>query len=78
MIDKLISDLSCATGYLAVALLIMGIAILAYGIFTGSIFSLQFAIPAPVFLITGVLITLIATGNIVFNWWPLGLAGGTA
>ena len=61
MIDKLISDLSCVTGYLAVALLAIGI-----------------AIPALAFLIAGAVLTLIATGHIVFDWWPLGLSGGTA
>jgi len=78
MIDKLITDLSCATGYLAVALLTIGIAILAYGILSGALLSLEVAIPGIVLSIAGVLLVLIATGNIVLDWWPLGLGGGTA
>ncbi|MEA4977770.1 MAG: hypothetical protein VB016_04385 [Methanomassiliicoccaceae archaeon] len=78
MLDQLISDLSCVTGYLAVALLVIGIAILAYGIFSGTILSLEVAIPALVLLTAGVLVTFIATGYIVLEWWPLGLSNGAA
>ena len=78
MIDKPITDLNCVTGYLAVALLAISIAILAYGILSSALFSLEVAIPGIVLSIAGVLLVLIAKGNIVLDWWPLGLGGGTA
>lgn len=77
MIDKLITDLSCVTSYLAVALLAISISILAYGILSGALFSLEVAIPGTVLSIAGVLLVLIAKGNIVLYRWPLGLGRGT-
>lgn len=67
MLENIIADLSCATGLLAVAVLILGIVAIAVSFQMGNIWILIGGIATVIF---GVVCILVATGTITLDFWP--------
>ena len=71
MFEDIISDLSCTTGYIAIAALILGLILIAVSFYMGNPYVLAIGVIGCIF---GAICILIATGVINWDAWPFDLS----